>query len=152
MFTCNILSLVYFMHPLCFSFSLIVYRISEIKLVATKRPLIGIIVYVWLQVMLDRRLNQDDHRGVGQGVLDNLLTPNVFRLLLEPRLKAKVCSLWFKHRLFSLSLFRKQYRHMKKFYWSARCNNEKNYDILQICTINGVLFWTSSSRTKVELR
>ncbi|KAK4312845.1 hypothetical protein Pmani_015762 [Petrolisthes manimaculis] len=42
-----------------------------------------------MEVMLDRRLNQDDHRGVGQGVLDNLLTPNVFRLLLEPRLKAK---------------------------------------------------------------
>ena len=37
----------------------------------------------WLEVMLDRRLMQDDHRGLGQGVKDNMVTHELFRLLLE---------------------------------------------------------------------
>ncbi|KAL3070889.1 hypothetical protein niasHS_017014 [Heterodera schachtii] len=36
-----------------------------------------------MQVMLDRRLAQDDDRGLGQGVEDNLLTESRFHLLLE---------------------------------------------------------------------
>ncbi|XP_041815521.1 alpha-mannosidase 2 [Chelmon rostratus] len=38
-----------------------------------------------LEVVLDRRLQQDDNRGLGQGVTDNKLTASLFHLLLEDR-------------------------------------------------------------------
>ncbi|XP_074546825.1 alpha-mannosidase 2 [Halichoeres trimaculatus] len=38
-----------------------------------------------LEVVLDRRLQQDDNRGLGQGVTDNKLTASLFQLLLEDR-------------------------------------------------------------------
>ncbi|MFT7819105.1 alpha-mannosidase 2x isoform X3 [Arapaima gigas] len=41
-----------------------------------------------LEVILDRRLMQDDNRGLGQGLKDNKRTANRFRILLERRASA----------------------------------------------------------------
>uniref|UniRef100_A0AAX7U170 mannosyl-oligosaccharide 1,3-1,6-alpha-mannosidase n=1 Tax=Astatotilapia calliptera TaxID=8154 RepID=A0AAX7U170_ASTCA len=55
-----------------------------------------------LELVLDRRLQQDDNRGLGQGVTDNKLTASLYHLLLEDR--ASVDHLSLLAHLASLSL------------------------------------------------
>lgn len=44
-------------------------------------------------MVLDRRLQQDDNRGLGQGVTDNKLTASLYHLLLEERRGGQVANM-----------------------------------------------------------
>ena len=48
-------------------------------------PSMFLLVTGQMEVMLDRILSQDDNLGLGQAVVDNVPTPSLFRILLEPR-------------------------------------------------------------------
>lgn len=51
-----------------------------------------------LEVVLDRRLRQDDNRGLGQGVMDNKLTASLYHLLLEDRRGVAQVRAWEGHK------------------------------------------------------
>jgi hypothetical protein len=55
----------------------------------------------WLEVVLDRRLIQDDWRGLSQGVKDNVLTRSQFVILFERKHppQKQVCNLLYLYQV-----------------------------------------------------
>ena len=72
---------------------------SRLTLV-TKQPLGGSSLKSGqLEIMMDRRLSQDDNRGLFQGVSDNHITPHTFYLVLERKYEGCASG---KHNVLSL--------------------------------------------------
>ena len=61
-----------------------------------------------LEVMLDRRLMQDDNRGLFQGVQDNRVTPHHFVLLLERQIPGSkvLLSFFWRNWMYFISIHR----------------------------------------------
>ncbi|XP_059214046.1 alpha-mannosidase 2 [Centropristis striata] len=59
--------------------------VSRMTLLAAQSQAVASLRPGELEVVLDRRLQQDDNRGLGQGVTDNKLTASLYHLLLEDR-------------------------------------------------------------------
>lgn len=58
---------------------------SRVSLLTAQSQAVASLTPGELEVVLDRRLQQDDNRGLGQGVTDNKLTASLYHLLLEDR-------------------------------------------------------------------
>ncbi|KAM9840891.1 alpha-mannosidase 2 [Aulostomus maculatus] len=58
---------------------------SRLTLLAAQSQAVASLRPGELEVVLDRRLQQDDNRGLGQGITDNKLTASLYHLLLEDR-------------------------------------------------------------------
>uniref|UniRef100_UPI0037E97BF9 alpha-mannosidase 2 isoform X2 n=1 Tax=Semicossyphus pulcher TaxID=241346 RepID=UPI0037E97BF9 len=59
--------------------------VSRMSLLSAQSQAVAALRPGELEVVLDRRLQQDDNRGLGQGVTDNKLTASLYQLLLEDR-------------------------------------------------------------------
>uniref|UniRef100_A0A3P9HFT2 Glycosyl hydrolase family 38 C-terminal domain-containing protein n=1 Tax=Oryzias latipes TaxID=8090 RepID=A0A3P9HFT2_ORYLA len=59
--------------------------LSRLTLLSAQSQAVASLQSGELEVVLDRRLQQDDNRGLGQGVTDNKLTGSLYHLLLEDR-------------------------------------------------------------------
>ncbi|KAF7646151.1 hypothetical protein LDENG_00192410 [Lucifuga dentata] len=59
---------------------------SRMTLLSAQSQAVASLTQGELEVVLDRRLQQDDNRGLGQGVTDNKRTASRFHLLLEDRM------------------------------------------------------------------
>ncbi|XP_076463704.1 alpha-mannosidase 2-like [Babylonia areolata] len=60
-------------------------RTSRLSLLSAQPHGLASLNFGWMEVVLDRRLMQDDWRGMGEGVTDNAPTPSKFLILLEKR-------------------------------------------------------------------
>ncbi|XP_070706732.1 alpha-mannosidase 2 [Pempheris klunzingeri] len=58
---------------------------SRVSLLSAQSQAVASLSPGELEVVLDRRLQQDDNRGLGQGVTDNKPTASLYQLLLEDR-------------------------------------------------------------------
>lgn len=70
----------------------------------------------WLEVGLDRRMNQDDWRGLGEGVTDNESTTSSFMLVFEQTSSNTVSCNCYN------CMFRERERFLVSIYLTPMCN------------------------------
>ncbi|CAJ1099312.1 alpha-mannosidase 2x-like [Octopus vulgaris] len=100
-----------------------------------------------MEVMLDRRLNQDDSRGLGQGVLDNKQTPNKFRLLLEIRKISPLLEMKNQVKPLSLLAHLTSLHLIHPLYVSPRNPDSSNIDLQLLPSFSSTLDGSSSGLT-----
>ncbi|KAK7880999.1 hypothetical protein WMY93_032394 [Mugilogobius chulae] len=72
---------------------------SRLTLLSAQSQAVAALKPGFLELVLDRRLQQDDNRGLGQGVTDNKLTDSLLQLLMEVRVsEVSVDIIWDTHK------------------------------------------------------